>query len=321
MTPTWRATPGPQHLDLDALADLLAGEGTEQQVAHVGACAVCAFALEELDGVQRPVQALLAALPVPAMPPDLVDRLVAGLRGEGAAGAARPGLEPGGAAGGSLVVRLPQRSAAASPWLRSAAATVGVLVLVGAGAALLSGRGSPAVNTSTAGGSSSRAAGGAEDLAGGIPASSTGNDYRADGAALAIALPGLLSAPALGMVPPAAQRSEAPTRTDSDAATEGGPADPSPASSGPAGPDPTAAGPLVRLRDPAELAGCLSALNPGAAAAAPLALDYASFEGQPALVVVLPSDAPGKVDVFVVAAGCRAADDATLLFSQLPAPA
>ncbi|MDP9433912.1 MAG: hypothetical protein M3P93_01395, partial [Actinomycetota bacterium] len=78
--------------------------------------------------------------------------------------------------------------------------------------------------------------------------------------------------------------------------------------------------PLARLRDPDELAGCLSAVT-GPDAPQPLAVDYATFEGRPALLVVLPSARPGKVDAYVVGAGCRAGDDQTLFFTRVDRPA
>ncbi|MCW2606441.1 MAG: hypothetical protein JWO60_1134, partial [Frankiales bacterium] len=82
----------------------------------------------------------------------------------------------------------------------------------------------------------------------------------------------------------------------------------------------TSPDPLARLREPDELAGCLAELSGPDADGVPLALDYASFEGRPALLVVLPSAREGKVDVFAVAAGCRAGDDQTLYFSRLDRP-
>jgi len=73
---------GPQpspHLDLDRLADLLAGEGSDDDVAHVGQCSGCAGRLDELSVAEVEVAAALAALPAPPLPADLADRLTAAL--------------------------------------------------------------------------------------------------------------------------------------------------------------------------------------------------------------------------------------------------
>ena len=78
--------------------------------------------------------------------------------------------------------------------------------------------------------------------------------------------------------------------------------------------------PLTRLRAPDALADCLAALTGPGVDTTPLALDYAAFEGRPALVVVLPSRQPDRVDVFAVGAGCRQGDDQTLFFTRLDRP-
>ena len=52
----------------------------------------------------------------------------------------------------------------------------------------------------------------------------------------------------------------------------------------------------------------------------PLAVDYASYDGQPALAVVLPDPEPTTVSVFVVGPGCSAQDDRTLFFFRAPRP-
>lgn len=87
------------HLDTDALADLLAGEGGDDAVAHVGACARCSQDLADLDAALVPVAAELAALaasPLPPVPADLDQVLLARLS---AAGADRPTTAHAGAAG------------------------------------------------------------------------------------------------------------------------------------------------------------------------------------------------------------------------------
>ena len=76
--------------------------------------------------------------------------------------------------------------------------------------------------------------------------------------------------------------------------------------------------PLARLRTSDGLAGCLTALSDAGQPAVPLALDYARYQGKPALVVVLPSSKEDKADVFVVGSGCSTADAKLLFFARLP---
>ena len=67
------------HLDLDGLADLLAGEGGDDDLRHVSGCARCSAALAEVEQAQGPVRQALAALPEPVVPADLAARLDAAL--------------------------------------------------------------------------------------------------------------------------------------------------------------------------------------------------------------------------------------------------
>ena len=78
--------------------------------------------------------------------------------------------------------------------------------------------------------------------------------------------------------------------------------------------------PLAALRTTAGLARCLASLTDATDPGLPLALDYASFNGRPALVVVLPSEKADKVDVLVVPPGCAQADGQLLYFTRLPRP-
>ncbi|MCU1591491.1 MAG: hypothetical protein JWP11_2747, partial [Frankiales bacterium] len=82
-----------------------------------------------------------------------------------------------------------------------------------------------------------------------------------------------------------------------------------------------AADPLARLRSNAGLAECLLALlPPDDPSVKPLALDYGSYKGTPAMVVVLPGSAPRKLDVFVVGPGCSRANDSTLFYTSVDKP-
>jgi hypothetical protein len=309
------------HLDLDRLADLLAGEGTGADVAHVGDCADCAGRLDELAAAEVEVAAALAALPAPVPPPGLADRLAAALAAEPPLEAPLPSpvalpspAERGDPAAGTRTVTpfpAARRERSRAPFAAAAA----LLVAAGAlgGTLLLSGR-DGAQDTIAAGEAGGSAL--AEDALG-VPTSSTGADYAADPSLLAAALPDLLRGSAAARAGDAgAEAVPAPPVTamseSADAQAGGG----TTAGSVPAD------DPLARLRDPAELAGCLSQLLPPGEDVLPLALDYAAYRGQPALVVVLPgSGEPAKVDVFVVGAQCRPGDDRTLFFTRLDRPA
>lgn len=129
----------------------------------------------------------------------------------------------------------------------------------------------------------------------GIPTSVTGTDYGRDRRALAAALPGLLRA---APRPAAARSGDAPVAPRTPAVPAG----------------------LARLSGAAGLAGCLAALTDPADRALPLALDYARFAARPALVVVLPSGRSGRLDVFVVGAGCGRADAQVRYYTRLAAP-
>ena len=67
------------HLDLDALADVLAGERDD---AHLRSCGPCADRLAELAAADAAVAAALGALPAPALPDGLSARLEGALEEE-----------------------------------------------------------------------------------------------------------------------------------------------------------------------------------------------------------------------------------------------
>lgn len=309
------ASAGP-HLDLDALADVLAGERPDD--VHLQRCASCADRLAELQVAEVAVVASLATLPDPVVPEGLADRLEAALRAE-------PPLEPArrepagsvrrGPGTSTTVTTLPARR---RTWLPAAAAAV-ALVLAGglAWPALqgLGGGGDEAASTAAGGGAQD-----SDDEAGRVGAASavrndSGIDY-ADEAQRAAALPQVLAGTAGSPLALATEEGGGPgggQRAEQD--VEQGAATEESDSAASAG---EAADPLDRLRDPAALEECLSALR--AAGEEPLALDYARFDGAPALAVVLPGDSPDKLALFVVGAGCSAADERLLLFARPDRP-
>lgn len=356
------------HLELDALADLLAGEGGDDDVTHVGACAGCAGRLDELAEAEQTVVAALAALPAPVIPPGLADRLTAALAAEPSLTAPAPAgrsATAGDAVGRSgTVTPFPTAQPRRPVWLPAVAAGLVLLAGAGVGAAVLTGGVGSSEQNATAAGADESAA---ESLtAAGLPTSSTGADYGVQDGALAAALPALLT----GDAPPLSGASSGEFSSRPDAASEPLPA-PAPASPPSAAPDGSSTGesgteesgtedsterfgsggsgteesgpqapgadqlgpvedsagstaedPLAPLRAPDGLASCLAALlPPDDDTVRPLALDYAAYAGQPALVVVLPAGgAPDKLDLFVVGAGCSQDNDSTLFFTRLDRP-
>lgn len=270
-----------QHLDLDALADVLAG-GHDP---HLDTCEPCRARLAELSSALPAVSVALAALPDPPVPPDLEQRLTDAL----------------------AATRTPT-TAEVLPMGRRRTRWLPVLGAVAAAAVLVTG----GVLVAQRGGSDGKAASTV-----GAPAyavSETGTDYTATPASLSAALPALLA----GHAPRATaeDRAVAPAPL---AAGQSVKASPSPG--GVTGPlTPPAVDPLAPLRTTAGLARCLASLTDPGDPGLPLALDYASFNGSPALVVVLPSAKAGKVDVLVVPPGCAQADGQLLYFTRLPKP-
>jgi hypothetical protein len=311
------------HLSLDALADLLAAEGSAADEAHVAGCAGCAGRLDELATAEVEVAAVLAALPAPAVPADLAARLGAALAAEPALVPAPPGEGPvalgeGARASGATVTAFPD----AAPrrrraWLPAAAAAA-VLVVGGALVvpSLLGGAGGDDASTSAAGGAEAVA-----DPFGDLARNETGTDYAADGS-LAASLPALLGGSATPLTA-ALSTEAAPAGEDLSGGAAAAPAAPEAALEQRAAQDAGAADPaLDRLRTPEGLASCLTALlPPDDDDLRPLAVDYAAYQGQPALVVLLPAGgAADKVDVFVVDAECAVGDDRTLFFTRLDRP-
>jgi hypothetical protein len=144
-------TDPPGHLDLDALADVLAGQRDDP---HLRTCRPCTDRLAELAAADTSVSAALAALPPPALPDDLAARLSAAVQDERRRelGVVRP---------------LRRRS---PTWLPAAAASVALVLAGGVGWSLLdpSGQGQDAATSaaeSTAGGGGEGGSGDTDDSA------------------------------------------------------------------------------------------------------------------------------------------------------------
>ncbi len=300
------------HLGLDALAEATAHhpDGRSTAARHLTTCAGCAARLAELREAEPAVRAALAALPVAPIPADIAARL------DDALGALTPDAvdvaeltlahDAAPPSPAPVTTLPPSRASHRSRWLAAAAGLV--VVLAGAGAALTTLRDSDG-STTTAARDAAVGGGAAAPVR-----NETGTDY-ADRAALAAAIPDLLAGTA-----PAAAELRAAAPAPAAAAPKQAPsaaADQFSVGAGAAG----SADPLARLRTDAGLAQCLSALlPPDEPSVRALALDYGSYRGTPALVVVLPGAAQDKLDVFVVGDGCSTANDSTLFYASVPAP-
>jgi len=211
------------HLDLDALADVLAGERDDP---HLRACADCRDRLAELEAADARVTAALGALPAPPLPPGLAAELQRVVRQERQREVAAV-----------LPLRRPARRA--PTWLPAVAASAALVMAGAVGWSLLDPSfpqsGDDAASTAGGGGgadsdTSDESAAAPEAAAGlAAPRTGTATDWS-DEAARAAALTRLLRSTAT---------------LDSSATAV-----------------PTGVG-LDRLRDPAELAACLANLPAG----------------------------------------------------------
>ncbi len=147
-------------------------------------------------------------------------------------------------------------------------------------------------SSSSSGAAASSAAGGAADTATATRLTASGTSYtRAS-----------LATQAAGLV--AAARAASPL-------TERTVAAPSPA--------PAEGKPYSAALTPTDAAACVRALTEGDGSTA-VAVDSGSYDGTPAIVVVVPPpDAPGSLDVFVVRPGCGAGAADLLEFQRIPA--
>jgi hypothetical protein len=267
-------TAGGARVDLDRLADFVGGalDGTPDAdaVRHlITTDSGWAEAYTALVSADELVRGQLNALgsEAPAVPSDVGARLDAAL-----AGAAPPRLQ---------VVpqerdELAERRARRRRWSVGLATAAAVLVCASLGVAVL--RNAPySSNSSTssadqAGGAAAPPKAAAPAPSGGPAIYSTGRDYTADSLRSLSLLGGLNAA------------GKSPNAMQEDSGAQSG------AGSG-AGPlraeEPTAVpGPLARLASPAARTACLDAIV-AAYGGRVVVADYASFQGQPALVVLL----------------------------------
>lgn len=275
------AHPGAEELAAFAAGDL---DSVSDVRSHLLDCADCGA---DLAAIERATQAL-AALPELQMPLDVITALERSL----ADAASDLGAAPGDSPLPSLAAARKRKTDRFAP-LAAAAAVVGLAVALGAG---------PLRNGSDNRGDSAGAP--AADTAERTQAAAprflrSGTDY--DGASLDGRVRDALSAP-----PDApALSAEAPAPL---AAEAGG----SSAGAAQADSAKSAVGPT--LTDD-ELQSCVDELS-GQPGALPLLVDFASYSGAPAVVVVLPFR-EGQVDVYVVRPECRLGNDALIFFKRV----
>lgn len=263
----------------DALCDfdegLLAGTPAEADVqSHVAGCAFCADFIALLSSTREQ----LAALPAVPMPADVVERIHAALATEAAVDAEQAS-QPA-AAVTSLDAARSSRRSRGPRWTRGAGAVAAGIALLMAGAvgfsALNSGNEkSGTISSSIEGGNSAPKSDGSgrDALAQNYTRATLADGVRAlvTGRSAAVGVPQTKSA--------------SPQPLGTQQQDKVGPPD------------------LARLRSPAQLAACIAELT-GRPGVAPLAVEYATYEGEPAVIIVLPDADPAVVQAWVVGPGC-----------------
>jgi hypothetical protein len=282
---------GGEHLSLDALAELEEGiaDAPETLRGHLDGCEAC----RRRAGTLRASRALLSALPPDPMPSDVAARIDAALAAEPAPAAL---LAPGG-----NIVPLRGRSGWwRGPNIAAVAAGVAVLALVGA---LLAGH--------TGGGSPSTAADKAQHPAAGAVAApsprlkqfETGANYTPTTER------GLVTALILSNPPPLPSQ---PTASSSLAGAAG-PKPSQPATQPAVGAGAAPSYDRAALRQPANVYACAALLADHPVQ--PIAVDYARYNGAPAVILVLPNDShPDTLDVYVIPTACSEAAGDTQFF-------
>lgn len=276
--------PDAGHVDLSTLAEVEEGTaGTQVEVAartHLEGCQTCRDRLSRL----RTTRALLTTLPAEAMPDDVRDRVDAAL--------ARTAAEQP-----RTVVPLARRSRPwNSPAVAGGAAAAAVVVLV---AALVAGNVIHRKHSTSSSslGTNAPTSAAAGNKAGGTLEWATGTNYTP--ATMATLVPRLLTGtpgPIYSQNQPAA--TPTPETTTSARATNGFTAD--------------------QLRaSPQAVLACGAVLG-GGIATTPVAVDFARFEGKPAVIFALPAIGhPALLDVWVVRSTCSASS-LDLYFQRVP---
>lgn len=279
------------HLSLDALAELQEGiaDNADALRRHLDGCAVC----RKRAGQLRASRALLSTLPADPMPADVAARIDAALAAEAAPA---PKFGPG----ADIVPMRGRRSWLRGPNLAAAAAGVAVLALA---SALVIGhnRGSKSPTESADKSRNTAAAPLAGAKPPGLKQWQTGANYNTTNRA------GLVSGIVLGNPPPFRS------------AVNGG-AGPAPSPSPPVNsPQTTSSGQTSysrdQLQDGPTVNACAELLvgHP----VQPLAVDYARYDGVPAVILVLPGlqHPETNLSVYVIRSTCSDAAADLSLFS------
>ena len=255
------------------------------------------------------VSALLAGLPAVVMPAEVAARLDAALAEAALTGPTDPEADPEAdvrAAAAATVV--PITSARSSRWrdpriLKVAAAVV--LVLGGGGLAI------KAISASSSSTSTAASAGGAPRAAAQLSVNSA-HAYTAGSLASDVRA---LVAGSLPKAPTTGQDSAAGSTLEPRPTVSGAVDSPNP------GYGTTVTQPLKELTATVDtLAPCIAALEEGITAVTPFAIDAGTYDGRPALIVVLPNkEDAAYYDVFVVGAKCGQGNDADFIaYKRVP---
>jgi hypothetical protein len=284
------------HVPAEVLADAAEGllPAAEQSAVdeHLSHCTDCRQVAVDL----RDIPTLLAAAPSPPMPDDVAMRIEAALQAEPPLTASTPREAITTPARARRTRRMPV-------WIGAAAAAV-----LGVTGAVLGLRAldAPESSTSSISGAALEADRAAEAPDATLAAPPDSRDYTAD---------------------TLDERVQALVRTgDADDSTAGDGREAAPGTLPGSGTSGEAAAPgqdessLGALGTPAGLAACIEALT-GRTGVTPLAVDVATYEGQPAAILVLPDPTDDAfLDVRVVGAGCSADNDDVIAATRVPRP-
>jgi anti-sigma factor RsiW len=291
------------HVTPKILADhaerLLSAEDEAAVRAHLDSCAACRQVAADL----RDVSVLLAADVAPRMPADIAARLEDTLGAEPPLTAAPPRQH---ATVPAAPPRARSRTRRMPVWVGAAAAAV--LGVTGAvlGVRALDDGDTEASSTAGAALEADRAAEATESA---LAAPADGDDYTA--ATLEAQVAALVARTSRGAQEDAAgdDRQAAPGTVPGAEGTVAEPAPPTRNLSA-----------LSTLATPEGLAACVASLT-GGQDVTPIAVDLASFDKQPAAIIVLPDPSdPETLDVRVVGARCSATDDDLILATRVPRP-
>jgi hypothetical protein len=245
------------------------------------------------------VAALLRAAGGPvSMPPEVAARIDAALAVEASMPATTGEVTTGGVATGTVTPLVPRPRR----WSRAVLGLAAAAAVVVVGGALVTTLGDGASSTDDQ--ATSAEAGGATDQAD-VARSTSGRDYTA--AELTDSVSALLADSGAAPDQPA-QESDA-TLEQAPSTLASAPAADSGEAGEPARDDADAAAATALVLDEARLTPCLDRLTDGTREV--VAVDAGTYEGQPALAVLLAAGADA-VDVFIVTPACSA-DDASIL--------